>query len=53
MGEAQERYLSTPNGKQKHRENMREYIIIWRKRRKESNDYNPEEERRKWREQHK
>ena len=32
---------------------MREYMIAWRKRRKESIDYNPEEERRKWREQHK
>ncbi len=53
MGEAQNRYRATPNGKQKHRENMREYMIVWRARRKENEDYNPEEERRKWREQHK
>lgn len=31
---------------------MRDYMTAWRKRRKESGDYNPEEERRKWREQH-
>lgn len=31
---------------------MREYMVAWRKRRKESEDFNPEEERRKWREQH-
>lgn len=53
MGEAQKRYQATPKGKQKHREHMREYMIVWRKRRKESADYNHEEERRKWREQHK
>ena len=52
MGEAQNRYRVTPKGKQKHREHMREYMIVWRQRRKESSDYNPEEERRKWREQH-
>ena len=52
MGEAQNRYLATPKGKRKHRENMREYMIRWRQRRKESDNYNPEEERRKWREQH-
>lgn len=32
---------------------MREHMIVWRERRKENPDYNPEEERRKWREQHK
>ena len=52
MGEAQNRYRATPKGKQKHREQMREYMIAWRKRRKESGNYNVEEERRKWREQH-
>ena len=31
---------------------MRHYMTDWRKQRKESPDYNPEEERRKWREQH-
>ena len=53
MGEAQNRYLATPKGRQKHRENMREYMIAWRKRRKESENYDPDAERRKWREQHK
>ena len=52
MGEAQNRYRATPKGKEKHREHMREYMIAWRKIRKESSNYNPEEERRKWREQH-
>ena len=33
-------------------ETMREYMIIWRKNRKESADYDVAEERRKWREQH-
>ena len=53
MGEAHNRYRATPKGKQKHREHMREYMIAWRKRRKERSDYNPDEERKKWREQHK
>ena len=53
MGEAQDRYRATAKGKEKYRVSMREYMIGWRKRRKESEDYNPEEERRKWREQHK
>ena len=53
MGEAQNRYRATPIGKQKHREHMREYMIAWRKSRKESQSYDIEEERRKWREQHK
>lgn len=53
MGEAQDRYRATAKGKQKYRENMREYMIVWRERRKESENYNQEEERRKWREQHK
>jgi hypothetical protein len=52
MAENHNRYRATPNGKQKHREHMREYMIEWRKRNKESENYNPEEERRKWREQH-
>ena len=53
MAEEHNRYRATEKGKQKHREHMREYMIVWRKRRKESADYNPEEERQKWREQHK
>jgi hypothetical protein len=52
MTEKHNRYRATEKGKLKHREHMREYMIGWRKRRKESADYNPEEERRKWREQH-
>ncbi len=31
---------------------MREYMVAWRKRRKESPTYDPDEDRRKWREQH-
>lgn len=53
MAENHNRYRATPNGKQKHREHMREYMKLYRERRKQSSDYNPEEERRKWREQHK
>ena len=53
MAEKHDRYRATPKGKQKHREYMREYMLAYRERRKQSIDYNPEEERRKWREQHK
>lgn len=52
MNEAQNRYRASEKGKLKHREHMRKYMTDWRKQRKESADYNPEEERRKWREQH-
>src|ERR1051325_4302292 len=52
MGEAQNRYRVSEKGKLKHREHMREYMVNWRKRRKESIEYDPEEDRRKWREQH-
>jgi len=52
MAEKHKRYRSTPNGKEKHREYMREYMIAWRERQKTSADYDPERERRKWREQH-
>ena len=52
MAEKHNRYRTTPKGKQKHRDHMREYMVAWRKRRKESADYDPDEERRKWREQH-
>ncbi len=31
---------------------MRSYMVEWRRKRRESPDYDPEEERRKWREQH-
>ncbi|MCA1632679.1 MAG: hypothetical protein LC802_02920 [Acidobacteria bacterium] len=31
---------------------MRDYMLVYRERRKQSSDYDPEEERRKWREQH-
>ena len=53
MAEKDNRYNASEKGKQKHREFMRGYIIEWRKRRRESADYDQEEERRKWREQHK
>ena len=52
MAENHRRYRATLNGKQKHRDHMREYMIAWRERRKQSPDYDPDEERRKWREQH-
>lgn len=52
MSEAQKRYRASEKGKLKHREHMRKYMIDWRKQPKESAEYNPEEERRKWREQH-
>ena len=53
MAEDHNRYPATPNGKQKHLEHMWEYMKLYRERRKQSSDYNPEEERRRWREQHK
>ena len=53
MAEKDNRYNASEKGKQKHREFMRGYMIEWHKRRKESADYDPEEDRRKWREQHK
>ena len=31
---------------------MREYMVAWRERRKAQVDYDPEDERRKWREEH-
>jgi hypothetical protein len=37
---------------EKHREHMRQYMISWRERKKASIEYDPEVERRKWREQH-
>ena len=52
MNDAQSRYRASEKGKLKHREHMRKYMNEWRKQRKESADYNPEEERRRWREQH-
>ena len=50
--EAQTRYRATDKGTRKYREYMREYMIEYRERRKQSSDYNADEERRKWREQH-
>ncbi len=52
VAEKHTRYRSTEKGRLKHREHMREYMIAWRKRRKEDPSYNPDEERKKWREQH-
>ena len=53
VAEKHNRYRETPKGKQKHRDYMREYMIAYRERLKQSSDYNPGEERRKWREQYK
>jgi hypothetical protein len=52
LAESQKRYRASEKGSQKHREYMREYMLAYRERRKQSSDYNPEEERRKWCEQH-
>ena len=51
--EALKRYRASEKGSQKYRERMREYMIAYRQRYKQSDSYQPEEERRKWREQHK
>jgi len=53
VAEKHNRYRATEKGSQKHREYMREYMIAYREHRKQSSDYDVEEERRKWREQHK
>ena len=52
MAEKHSRYRATERGSRKHREYMREYMIAYREHRKQSGDYDVEEERRKWREQH-
>lgn len=52
VAKRQKRYRATEKGSRKHREYMRDYMIAYRERRKQSSDYDPEEERRKWREQH-
>jgi hypothetical protein len=53
VAEKHKKYRATENGKLKHREHMRDYMVAWRKRRKEDPNYDPAEDRRKWREQHK
>jgi hypothetical protein len=52
VAEKHKRYRATEKGSQKHREYMRDYMTAYRERRRQSVDYDPEEERRKWREQH-
>jgi len=52
VAEKHKRYRATEKGSQRHREYMREYMTAYRERRRQSIDYDPEEERRKWREQH-
>jgi hypothetical protein len=52
MYEKQKRYRTSPKGSQRRREYMREYMTAYRERLKQSEDYDPEEERRNWREQH-
>lgn len=52
MAEKHNRYRATEKGSRKHREYMREYMTAYRERRRQSSDYDVEEERRKWREQH-
>jgi hypothetical protein len=52
VAESQRRYRASEKGSRKHREHMRAYMLVYRERRKQSSDYDLEEERRKWREQH-
>ena len=52
MAEKHKRYRATEKGSHKHREYMREYMTAYRERRRQSGDYDIDEERRKWREQH-
>jgi hypothetical protein len=52
VAEKHNRYRATEKGRLKHREYMREYMTAYRERRRQSDDYDVEEERRKWREQH-
>ncbi|HKR01036.1 MAG TPA: hypothetical protein VJT09_10200 [Pyrinomonadaceae bacterium] len=52
VAENQKRYRASEKGSRKHREYMRDYMLVYRERRKQSSDYDPEVERRKWREQH-
>ena len=52
MAEKHKRYRATEKGSRKHREYMRAYMTAYRERRKQSGDYDVEEERHKWREQH-
>lgn len=52
MAEKHNRYRATEKGKRQHREYMRAYMIAYHERRRQSADYDAEEEKRKWREQH-
>lgn len=52
MAESQKRYRATEKGGQKYRDRMRGYMVAYRELRKQSSDYDLDEERRKWREQH-
>lgn len=52
VAEKHTRYRATEKGSQKHREYMREYMAAYRERRRKSSEYDIEEERRKWRDQH-
>ena len=52
MAEKHNRYRASEKGATAHREYMRDYMNRWRHKRKESEDYDPEEDRRKWRIQH-
>lgn len=53
MAEKHNRYRATEKGKLNHREHMREYMKAYREKQRLSEDYDVDEERRKWREQHK
>lgn len=53
MAEKHTRYNRSEKGKSKHREYMRDYMRAWRERRKGEQRFDPDEDRRKWREQHK
>jgi hypothetical protein len=52
VADKHKRYRATEKGSRKHREYMQDYMTAYRERRKQSSDYDWEEEKRKWREQH-
>ncbi|MCP9492906.1 MAG: hypothetical protein MSG64_00465 [Pyrinomonadaceae bacterium MAG19_C2-C3] len=52
VAESQKRYKATDKGRRRCREYMREYMIAYRQKLKESGKVDEETERRKWREQH-
>jgi hypothetical protein len=52
MAEKHNRYRASEKGRSQHRDYMRDYMRSWRENRKSRPEYDPDTERRKWREQH-